>query len=205
MTRHTAGELGLLGCHRCGRVSRALPADVPAACPRCAAALHHRKPYAITRTWAFLVAAMILYIPANTLPMMRTTTLFDARQDTILSGVLHLGAEGSWDLAAIVFIASVVVPLSKFATLILLLVTAQRGSAWRRAERAQLYRLIEKVGHWSMLDVFVVALLVALVHFQTFGTVEAGAGAIAFGAVVLLTMLASMSFDPRLIWDDPRP
>jgi len=205
MSLHSAGELGVLGCHRCGRVCRAPATDVPVACPRCAAPLHRRKPYAITRTWAFLLAAMILYIPANTLPMMRTTTLFDSRQDTIVSGVLHLGAEGSWELAAIVFIASVVVPLSKFAALILLLVTVQRGSDWRRAERARLYRLIESVGHWSMLDVFVVALLVALVHFPAFGTVEAGAGAIAFGSVVLLTMLASMSFDPRLIWDSPSP
>lgn len=205
MILHSASELGVLGCHRCGRVSRAPATDVPVACPRCAAPLHRRKPHAIARTWAFLLAAMILYIPANTLTMMRSSTLFEARDDTIVSGILHLGAEGSWELAAIVFIASVVVPLSKFAALILLLVTAQRGSDWRRAERARLYRLIESVGHWSMLDVFVVALLVSLVHFPAFGTVEAGAGAIAFGAVVLLTMLASMSFDPRLIWDPPRP
>lgn len=203
-TLRTAGELGLRGCHRCGRASRVAAHEAAAHCPRCGATLHRRRPHSIQYSWAFLIAAMILYIPANLLPMMRTTTLLESTEDTIMSGVLQLWAGGSWDLAAIVFVASIMVPLSKFLAMILLLVTTQRGSDWRRAERTRLYRIIEGIGHWSMLDVFVVALLVALVHFKTFGSVEAGAGAIAFGAMVLLTMLASLSFDPRLIWDEPR-
>ncbi|HSW12995.1 MAG TPA: paraquat-inducible protein A [Solimonas sp.] len=201
---HTATQLGLRGCHRCGQVNRLSAVDEVVDCPRCGATLRWRKPGSVQRAWALLIAAMLLYIPANTMTMMRTANPLEVRDDTIVSGVLHLAAGGSWELAAIVFIASVMVPLSKFGTLILLLLTAQRGSDWRRAERARLYRIIEGIGHWSMLDVFVVALLVALVHFPAFGTVEAGPAAMAFGGVVLLTMLASKSFDPRLIWDEPR-
>lgn len=198
----TASELGLVACPSCGLVCRS---DVPLAhahCPRCAAPLHRRKPYSLTRSWALLIAAVILYIPANLLPIMLTSNLFEARADTIISGVIVLWQAGSPELAVIVFVASVVVPLLKIAVLALLLITAQRRSAWRREERAKLYRMIELIGHWSMLDVFVVALLVALVNFGSFAAVHAGGAAVAFGAVVVLTMLATMSFDPRLIWDE---
>lgn len=198
-----ARDLGVLGCHACGLVSRDIGAD-HSHCPRCRASLHRRAPASISRSWALLLAAMLLYIPANVLPIMKTATLFDSHADTILSGVVVLWRSGSIDLAIIVFVASIVVPMFKIAVLALLLITAQRGSDWRRPERARLYRMIEFIGHWSMLDVFVVALLAALVHFQSVARVDAGPGAMAFGGVVVLTMLASMSFDPRLTWDSPK-
>ncbi|MGH8444421.1 MAG: paraquat-inducible protein A [Solimonas sp.] len=202
MKVRTARELALLPCEACGLICRDLPVDGEPCCPRCDAPLHRRKPDSIRRTWAFLIAAMLLYIPANALPIMQTSTLIYNENDTILGGVRVLWLGGSWDLAIIVFVASICVPLLKMIALIILLVTARRGSSWRRRGRARLYRVVEFVGQWSMLDIFVVALLVALVNFQSVAEVRAGPGAIAFGAVVVLTMLASMSFDPRLIWDE---
>ena len=202
----SAAQRGLLRCHGCGLTCAAVPAaadDRRRHCPRCDAVLCARKPNSLTRTWAFLIAAAILYLPANLLPIMQTTEFFDAIDETILSGVARLWRAGSYDLAVIVFVASIVVPLLKIGVLAVLLVTAQRGSSWAQLQRAKLYRFIEFIGHWSMLDVFVVALLVGLVQFDSFALVLPGGGAVAFAAVVVLTMLASMSFDPRLIWDVP--
>lgn len=197
----TATEMGLVGCHRCGHVMQ--QAAAAGRCERCDAPLHRRKPQSLERCWAFLIAAMILYIPANTLTMMRTVNPFNSTDDTIISGVIYLWLAGTPELAVIVFVASVMVPIGKFVALLILLTTVQRGSDRDRIGRTRLYRIIERIGHWSMLDVFVVALLVALVRFDLFGRVEAGGGAICFGFVVLLTMMASLSFDPRLIWDTP--
>lgn len=197
----TARELGLAPCHACGRVSK-LDADAhDAHCQRCGAPLHFRKPDSLARSWALLAAAAALYFPANLLPIMYTSQLFKNREDTIMSGVIALWQAGSWDLSLIVFIASMVVPALKIIVLAVLLFTTQRGSDWRLPERARLYRMIENIGHWSMLDIFVVVLLVSLVQLKFYGEVQAGAGAVAFGLVVILTMLASMSFDPRLMWD----
>lgn len=199
-----ATALRMIACETCGLVLRtpAGAADL-GHCPRCATTLHRRKRDSLHRTWAYVIAATILYLPANLLPVLYTTQGFDRSSDTILSGVVELWRYGSWDLAVIVFTASIVVPLLKIGTLVMLLVTTQCGSVWRRPERARLYRIMEFIGHWSMLDVFAVALLVALVHFGPLARVEPGGGIIAFGAVVVLTMLATMSFDPRLIWDAP--
>jgi paraquat-inducible protein A len=197
--------LGVVACHACGAVYR-VPDDsddVAMHCRRCGTSLHRRKPDSVARTWAFLIAATILYLPANLLPIMLTSTLLEQRSDTILSGVAALWRDGAWDIAIIVFVASVVVPMLKIGVIALLLWSVQSGAHWRRRERTRLYRIIEFVGHWSMLDVFVVALLVGLVHFRSFADVQPGPGAVAFAAVVVLTMLASMSFDPRLIWDAP--
>jgi paraquat-inducible protein A len=198
-----AAELGLLACGTCGLVSRA-PAAPAAACPRCQTRLAFRKPASIAHCWAYLVAAMALYVPANTLPIMYTSSLFGSSEDTIVSGVLFLWESGSWYLALIVFVASIVVPLVKILALAALLVSVQLGWRARRAERARLYRLIESIGRWSMLDIFVVALLVALVQLTALAAVRAGPAAPAFGAVVVLTMAAAQSFDPRLIWDGER-
>jgi paraquat-inducible protein A len=197
----TAREMGVVGCHVCGLVSRAEHVVPGALCPRCHAPLHRRKSNSLTRTWALLIAAALLYLPANLLPIMRTVSLGDIDDNTILSGVIELWRNDSWDLAIIVFVASIVVPMMKFVVLGTLLVSAQRKSRWALKQRARLYRLVELVGYWSMLDVFVVALLSALVHFQVLSRVEPKPGVIYFGLVVVLTMLASMSFDPRLIWD----
>jgi paraquat-inducible protein A len=196
-----AVDLRLIRCDACGVTLDNAQHLSGACCPRCDTVLHQRKPDSLTRSWAYLIAAAILYIPANLLPIMRTTKLLDTEDSTILSGVVQLWRAGSWDLALIVFTASIVVPLLKIGSLLLLLITTQRGSTWRQRERTRLYSMIEFIGHWSMLDVFVVALLITLVHFGKFALVQAGSGIIAFGAVVVLTMLASMSFDPRLIWD----
>ncbi len=198
----TAIELGITGCYACGAVVRFDEARDGRRCPRCKATLHRRKPNALARSWAMLIAATVLYIPANLLPIMRTGSLGSVPQDnTILSGVVELWSAGSWDLAVIVFVASIVVPLVKIGILALLLFTVRRRSAWRQRTRTRLYRLVEFIGHWSMLDVFVVALMSGVVRFQSFAEVTPRPGAIAFGAVVVLTMLASQSFDPRLIWD----
>ena len=200
----TAAALGLLNCHVCGQLARASQVTAgphEAACPRCAAQLHLRKPNSISRTWALLIAAMILYVPANLLPMMKTSSLFGSQSDTIMSGVVYFWTSGSWYLALIIFFASIMVPLLKMIALVVLLVSVQRRSRWQRWQRARLYRLVEFVGRWSMLDIYVVAVIVALVQLKALATIDAGPGAIAFGAVVVLTMFAAMTFDPRLIWD----
>lgn len=197
----TAASLGLLVCHACGLLSRPPPNVHDARCPRCGAHLHFRKPDSITRTWALLITAMILYIPANLLPMMNTSSLFGSQSDTIMSGVVYFWTSGSWYLALIIFFASIMVPMLKMIALVLLLVTVQSHSRWQRDQRARLYRLVEFVGRWSMLDIYVVAVIVALVQLQGLATIQPGPGAAAFGAVVVLTMFAAMAFDPRLIWD----
>ncbi len=197
----TAASLGLLVCHACGLLSRPAPRSHEARCPRCGAHLHFRKPDSITRSWALLITAVILYIPANLLPMMHTSSLFGSQSDTIMSGVVYFWTSGSWYLALIIFFASIMVPLLKMIALALLLVTAQLHSHWQQDQRARLYRLVEFVGRWSMLDIYVVAVIVALVQLQGLATIQPGPGAVAFGAVVVLTMFAAMAFDPRLIWD----
>ncbi|MET3441009.1 paraquat-inducible protein A [Variovorax paradoxus] len=195
----TASALGLLACPHCDAVWCNAGEGEP--CGRCGTRLYTRKPYSLNRTWAFLIAACIMYIPANLLPVMITRTLFGAQYDTILSGVIYFWVSGAYGLAAIIFIASFLVPLFKLTVLILLALLAQRGSSWRRPERAKLYHIVEIIGRWSMLDVFVVSLLTGLVQIQGFAVINAGVGIAAFGSVVVLTMLASLSFDPRLTWD----
>lgn len=205
-----ASELGLISCNVCGQVCRTVPGDVALdgddiadamACPRCGSPLRRRKPASYSRTWALLIAAFLLYIPANLLPIMRTASLNDVDDNTIISGVVELWVKGSPYLAIIVFLASIVVPMLKFTVLAMLLISSQRRSGWALTQRAKLYRFVELIGYWSMLDVFVVALLTALVRFNVLSRVEPLPGVIFFGLTVVLTMLASMTFDPRLIWD----
>ena len=198
-----AADAGLLACLTCGLLSRA-PRAQAAACPRCGRRLHPRKPAALLRTWTFLVAAMVLYVPANILPVMDSESVFGSQSDTIMSGVVYLWSTGSWPLAIIVFVASIMVPLLKMISMLTVLIAVHRGVRVHRHDLARLYRLLEVIGRWSMLDIYVVAILVTLVHMQFLATVTPGKGAVAFGAVVVLTMLATMSFDPRLIWDAAR-
>jgi paraquat-inducible protein A len=192
-----AGEAGLQLCHVCGQAC----AIAARYCERCEARLHRRKPNSIARTWAFLLAALIFYIPANLLPVMNTNMFGNASENTIMSGVLEFWEGGSWDIALLIFFASVVVPSLKFFALSLLLITVQKRSRWALRERSKLFRLIELIGYWSMLDVLVVALVAALVQFRSLSSIEPRLGILFFGLVVVLTMLAAMSFDPRLIWD----
>ncbi len=192
-----ASELGLQLCHDCGLACRLEDRE----CPRCESPLHRRKPNSLGRTWALLVAALILYVPANLVPVMYTDMFGSGSENTILSGVVEFWKEGSWDIALLIFIASVGVPCMKFFVLGMLLISTQRRSRWAMRERARLYRFIETIGYWSMLDVLVVALGAALVQFRALSTIEPRLGILFFGLVVVLTMMASMSFDPRLIWD----
>lgn len=197
----TGMMLGLVSCESCGLLSR--PADIhePGQCPRCGEKLALRRHDTIQRTWALLIAALICYIPANILPVMVSTTLVYAEDDTIISGVVLLYKTGSWHLALIVLIASVMIPLAKIMSLAYLLITVQHRSLRSQRERLRLYRLVEFVGKWSMLDVFVVTFTVALIQLQPLMSIKPGAGVLFFAAVVVLTMIAAESFDPRLIWD----
>ena len=197
----SAAQQGFFGCHTCNLVTKADPARHDLTCSRCGSHLHLRKPDSIARAWAFLIAGYILYIPANLLPIMHTGSLFGTQSDTIMSGVVYLWTSGSWHLALVVFIASILVPSAKLLAMTFLLVSVQRRSTWDPMQRTKMYRIVELVGRWSMLDIFVVAILVALVQLQALATIRAGLGAVAFGAVVVLTMFAAMEFDPRLIWD----
>lgn len=201
----TAAAAGLVSCSACGLLSQPAHPAAPGFCPRCGAALAWRRPHSVQTAWALLVAAAICYIPANLLPVLGTTALGSTEYDTILGGVVFLYTSGSWPLALIVLIASVMVPLGKLMALAYLLVTVQRGSVRSNRERTRLYRLVESIGRWSMLDVFVDTFTVALVQLSPLMSVQPGAGVVFFAAVVVLTMLAAESFDPRLIWDAGTP
>jgi paraquat-inducible protein A len=196
----TAASLNMVACAHCAKLWNAVEAGERCGC--CGAKLHMRKPNSLRRTWAFVIAACILYLPANMLPVMITSTFPGEEQhDTIMSGIIYFWISGSWAVAAVIFIASFVVPLFKLAVMILLLITVQRRSRWQLLQRTRLYRLVDLIGRWSMLDVFVVSLLSGLVQIRGFAEIHPGPGIAVFAAVVILTMLASMSFDPRLIWD----
>jgi paraquat-inducible protein A len=196
----TGLEAGLLGCHSCGRVTRA-QGNIALSCSRCGEHLHARHPDSINRAWALLIAAVILYIPANLIPITLTTALGKTEGDTIMQGVIYFLGSGEWAIALVIFTASIMVPTLKIIAMTYLLVSAQRRSLNRRLDRAKIFRVVEFVGRWSMIDVFVVTLMVALVQMGSVANVEAGQGAIYYCAVVILTMLAAASFDPRLIWD----
>jgi paraquat-inducible protein A len=196
----TAEELGIDACETCELVMQAPHQESD--CPRCGERIiGRRNARSSSRCWALLIAAAALYIPANVLPMMKTEQFPLRRSDTIFSGIRFLWSEGSWELAVLVFTASILVPLTKLFMLGFLLVTSSRHSTWRPRVRTKLYRVLEVIGHWSMLDVFVVSLLTAVVQLGRFANVEPGSAVLPFASVVVLTMLASASFDPRTIWD----
>ena len=192
------GRLHRLACDTCGLVTRGRDG---AHCPRCGFALHGRKPHSIARTWALLIAAMILYIPSNAYPVLIIVSLGSNQPSTILAGVWELVMGGMWPLALLVFVASVMIPILKLICMSILLITTQCRSAWRLRERTKLYRMVEFIGRWSMIDVFVVSILVALVQFGAIAAILPGIGALAFASVVILTMFAAECFDPRLMWD----
>jgi paraquat-inducible protein A len=196
-----AADLGLANCHGCGLLVRFSDPQSRARCPRCGAILHLRLPNSLARTWSLLITAVLLYLPANTLPVMSASYLGRTQADTIMSGVVFFLSHGDWPLALVIFVASVLVPLLKMLALTYLLVSVHRRSNIRRRERAVLYRVTELIGRWSMVDVFVVAVLAALVQMGNLASILPGPGAGAFAGVVVLTMLAASAFDPRLIWD----
>ena len=187
----------MIGCDTCGLVN---VVGMPR-CIRCGAPLHARKPSSITRTWALTLAAACLYIPANILPVLTLIRLGRGAPSTIVGGAEELLSSGMWPLALLVFVASIVVPVLKLVSLMVMLVATHRGSAARLHERTVLYRIVDFIGRWSMIDVFMISILTALVRMGTVASVYPGPGALAFCAVVILTILAAISFDPRMMWD----
>lgn len=193
----TAAAEGLACCHVCFKVAP----EALHRCPRCGAPLHLRKPDSLQRTVALIITASLLYIPANLLPIMTTAQLGRTIDSTIIGGVILLAHHGDYPIAAVIFIASVLVPLSKLFALSWLCWSVARRQPTSHHERTRLYRAAELVGKWSMTDVFVVAILVALIQLGGLLLITPGAAALAFGGVVIVTMLAAHAFDPRLIWD----
>ena len=206
--RINAARLGQPGrpmaCDLCGLVHEGVgvAAGAAIACARCGSEVRERKPDSITRTWAFLLAALVLYIPANIMPVMYTRLLGSEAESTILEGVEEFWRSGSWDIAVLIFVASVAVPCTKFLAITLLLLD-QKFPIGSRVGKTRLLKLVEHIGYWSMLDVLVVALVTALIQFRALGIAEPRPGIVFFGAVVVLTMLAAMSFDSRLAWKRP--
>lgn len=192
----SAAARGLARCHSCGRVE----AVETQHCPVCEAPLHLRKPASLQRTIALTIGAVLLYFPANLLPVLFIkSSVKGDQQNTILSGVVQFWNDGDYPVAIIIFTASVLIPILKVLAIIALCLAVRSGSSPQAMTR--LYRLTEYVGRWSMVDVFVVAILVAMVQLGSVLQIDPGAGALAFAGVVILTMLAARSFDPRLIWD----
>lgn len=198
-TGATAAEQGLAGCPTCGLVNRL---DIPKPrCRRCAERLHSRLPHSLQRTWALLIAAALLYLPANLYPIMITTKLGDSSPSTIIGGVVQLWQLGSYPVATVIFVASILVPMGKLIALGWLCVAAKRSAGYHPTTRTRLYRLTEFIGRWSMVDIFVVAILVALIRAGALMSVSPGPAALPFAGVVVLTMLAAFTFDPRLLWE----
>jgi len=193
-------DKGLILCHTCGLLQKAIKSSEKR-CGRCHSKIYFRKKESLLRSWIYLGLAIIFYIPANVLPILITEIPGQSSADTIMSGVAYFVSNGDWPLALIIFVASVLVPLLKIFSLIYLFTTVQLNHKKKKQKRTRLYRITEVVGRWSMVDVFVVALLVALVQLGAVATIRPGAGAAAFTLVVIFTLLAASSFDPRLIWD----
>ena len=195
-------DAGILICTECHELNKQ-EADIDEQiCSRCGALIHARRPNSLARTWSLLITAAILYIPANLLPIMTINSLGQGDPSTIMAGVIQLVQHGMFPIAAVVFIASILVPTFKLVGIGLLLFSVQRHQPLSAQQRIVMYRFIEFIGRWSMLDIFVIAILVAVVNFGRLASVEANLGAAAFASVVILTMLAAVTFDPRLIWDN---
>jgi len=195
-------DAGILICMECHELNRQEEDGDEQVCTRCGAAVHPRRPNSLILTWALLLTSAILYIPANMLPIMTVSSLGKGDPSTIMSGVITLVQHGMFPIAAVVFVASILVPTFKLVGIALLLFSVQRRQPLSARQRIIMYRFIEFIGRWSMLDIFVIAILVAIVNFGRIASVEANLGAIAFASVVILTMLAAVTFDPRLIWDN---
>ncbi len=202
-TGETAAKQGLAGCAVCGLINRLDDAEPPT-CRRCGEHLHARHPQSLQRTYALLATATVLYIPANVYPIMTTTVFGASEPSTIIGGVLSFAYHGDLPIALIIFTASVLVPVSKILALGWLCMNAQRRVPRDRVISARLYRMVEFIGRWSMVDVFVVAILAALLQAGAVLSIAPGVAALAFASVVVVSMFAAMSFDPRLLWDASR-
>lgn len=196
----TAREAGLVACQNCGQVH----AMDTAICNRCEGYLQSRKPESLQKVWAWLLAGIITFVPANIYPMLKTNTLVEHSESTIIGGVVELLHYGSYGIAIVVFVASILIPVGKFVAIIYLAISVQNGSVLNMHQRHKLYDIVEFIGRWSMIDVFVVAILSALVQLNTVATINPGIAAVSFALSVIFTMLAAQSFDPRMIWDADR-
>jgi len=199
-SKAASANSNIVNCHTCGWLSN--EDENHSHCIRCTTPLHYRKPNSVENTWALLFAATVLLIPANLYPILTVIRFGQGAPSTILSGVLHLIEDGLWGLAMIIFVASIVVPVTKLLVLSFLLLTVQYKSNWRPGDRTLLYRVTEVIGAWSMVDIFLVGLLSSLVSLDALSTIEPGIGASYFAAAVMLTIFAAQSFDSRLIWDN---
>lgn len=193
----TARDAGLVGCRTC---ARAWPLGTPA-CGRCGARLQSRDPRSQSRVWAWWVAGIMAYIPANALPMLTTRTLATVSEDTITGGAITLAHHGAYGVAVVVLVASVAIPVAKFALIAYLALSVTRASGLSAARRTQIHEIVDYIGRWSMIDVFVVAILTALVQLSVIVSITPGPAAVSFAASVIFTMLSAQSFDSRLIWD----
>lgn len=203
LSEQTAMEAGFMRCHDCGKLVTAgtAPNTGVLVCPRCDAAIHYRNVNAVPRTWALIVTAAILLFPANLLPIMRVDFLGSQEYSTIMDGILYFFHSGDYSIGLIIFIASVLVPLFKIIGMVLILLSIRfKWKNWLR-HKTVMFRFIQFVGRWSMLDIFVIALMSALVDFGTLTSTQAGPAATYFTAVVICSMFAAMTFDPRLLWD----
>ncbi|MEM8850866.1 MAG: paraquat-inducible protein A [Pseudomonadota bacterium] len=197
LTAWTARDAGLVGCRHCTRV---WPADTEI-CGRCGGRLVSREATSQQRVWAWLIAGLMFYIPANVYPMLVTRTVGFAEDQTIVGGVLELAGHGAYGVAFIVFFASVIIPVGKFVAIGWLAWLVERPHGYRPKQLLHLYEVVEWIGRWSMIDVFVVAILVALVQFQLVASINPGIAAVCFALSVVFTMLSAMSFDSRILWD----
>ena len=196
----TAREAGLIACRNCGSVH-----DVGTLhCVRCEGNLRSRDPASLQKVWALLIAGMIAFIPANIFPMLRTKTLFENSESTIIGGVVELVGHHNYGIAAVVFVASIIIPIGKFLAIIYLAISVHNRSVLNMHQRHKLYDVVEFIGRWSMIDVFVVAILSSLVQLNALATINPGIAAVSFALSVIFTMLAAQSFDSRLIWDADR-
>ena len=201
----TALHAGYARCHICGKLAEDIHPDPhhAAHCPRCGSTMHGRKPHSLGRVWALTIAGAVLLIPAYTFPIMTVLQLGMGEPNTIFSGIAELIHGGMYGIALLIFIASVAVPVVKLMGLSYLLLSIQLPGSGSARQRTTAYRFIKFIGRWSMLDIFVISILVALVQLEQIAYITAGIGTTAFGAVVVITMLAAECFDPRLIWDAP--
>lgn len=201
-TGQTASSQQLSGCTTCGLLQR-FPLYGKAHCERCGEQLQQRLPHSLQRTWALLITACVMYVPANVYPIMLSTRLGQTQPSTIVGGVVDLIHAGSWPIAFVIFTASIIVPVGKILALGWLCLRVGNDDELTQRSQLRMYRVIEFIGRWSMVDVFVVAILVALIQAGNFVSITPGPAAFAFGLVVISTMLAAIHFDPRLIWDKP--
>ena len=196
----TAAQLGLMSCHDCGRLVSLYEGE-SAECPRCNSSLHFRITGSISTTWALIVTSLILFLPANMLPIMKVNFLGIPEESTILDGIIYFFKHGSFGIGLIILIASILVPLFKIIGLIIILLTIRSGNNRFLKQKATMFRFMEFIGRWSMLDIFVVALLSVLVDFGFLSSIHTAPGATYFCIVVVATMSAALVFDPRIMWD----